>query len=476
MIRTWKCLLGAWAVCSIFCQAGYSQGIEIDELGVARVRPPANAPRPADVLYSDSEQVWFDNFQPPPGVGVDPVTVPQDNSVGYAVTSDVAQILYRINRVNRHYHGLDEDGFTSAGAFVPIQVFDNGNALFAIDPRAFVSDNGRGGVNLGGTFRRYSPQLRRVFVFSNWLDYDRAGRTGAGFAQWGLHMASIGQFWSVRGNIHQPIGQSNEVFNRNLTPRFVGNNISVTNSAWVEDAYGQYDIEFSTPIPYFARFGFEFGVGYYFLDGARSGVEDGHGVSARVETQVTEDIWANALITSDGVFSSNLSLNFEVTLPNGAPSRIFRRLPVQRYLVQSDRRKYRVVRNYSRTSLQSNATSTAQCFIGDDIMVAHIDPNAGGGGDGTFENPFGSLAAFESQSDAVQSQYEIVYVHANNEVDSDSQSQHRRDAVRLPEVAGRRSGPPRLVAAGQLHPDPDGRQQSVPQQQRSARQSGRYAG
>ena len=421
MIRTWKCLLGAWAVCAIFCHAGYSEDVvEIDELGVARVPPPANAPRPADVLYSDSEAVWYNDFQPPPGVGVDPVTVPQDNSVGYAVTSDVAQVLYRINRVNRHYHGLDEDGFTSAGAFVPIQVFDNGNALFAIDPRAFVSDNGQGGVNLGATFRRYSPQLNRVFVFSNWLDYDRAGRSGAGFAQWGLHAASIGQFWSVRSNIHLPVGQSNEIVNRTVTPAFFRNTISLVTNGIIEDAYGQYDIEFSTPIPYFARFGFEFGLGYYYLDGARHGVEDGHGVSTRVETQVTENMWANAYITSDGVFGSNLSLNFEITLPNGAPSRIMRRLPLKQYLVQSDRRKYRVVRNYSRFTTNAAAMSTADCFLGQQINVVHIDPRVGGGGDGTFENPFGSLAAFESQADSIQSQVELIYVHGNNDPDSDA--------------------------------------------------------
>src|SRR5262245_15489584 len=100
MIRTWKCLLGAWAVCSIVCRAGYSQVIEIDQMGVARVQQPATAPRPADVLYSDAEPVWMNDFQPPPGVGVDPVTIPQDNGVGYAVTSDVEQILYRLQRIN----------------------------------------------------------------------------------------------------------------------------------------------------------------------------------------------------------------------------------------------------------------------------------------------------------------------------------------------------------------------------------------
>lgn len=413
MIRTWKCLLGAWAVCAILCRAGYSQVIEIDEVGVARMQPPATAPRPADVLYSDAEPVWLNDFQPPPGVGVDPVTIPEDNGVGYAVTSDVAEILYRIQRTNRHFHGLDDDGFTSAGAFVPLQVFDNGNALFAVDPRAFVSDNGRGGLNLGATFRRYSPRLRRVLVFSNWLDYDRAGQ--AGYAQYGLHAASIGEFWSIRGNINLPVGQSNEVFGRSTTAGFFENTIALTTLGRIEDAFGQYDVEVSSPIPYFARYGFEFGLGYYFLDGARKGAGSGHGVSTRVEAQVTENSWANALVTSDGVFGSNLSLNLEITLPNGAPSRIMRRLPIKQYLVQSDRRIYRVLRDYNRFTSREAAISTRGGFAGDPLTIVHIDPEAGPGGDGTFENPFGSIAEYESLGAGTQSQYEIIYVHSNTD-------------------------------------------------------------
>lgn len=413
MIRTWKCLLGAWAVCAIVGQTGYSQDIVIDELGVARVKPSSTTPRPADVLYSDSETVWTSDFQPPPGVGVDPVTVPNDGSVGYAVTSDVSEILYRINRTNRHFHGLDDDGFTSIGAMIPMQVFDGGNALIVADTRAFVSDNGSGGMNLGLSLRRYSPQLRRVFTVSNWLDYDRAGR--AGYTQWGLHAASIGQFWSVRGNINTPIGQSNQTFSTQTTPTFVGNNLFLTTTGRREVAYGQADIEVSTPIPYFARYGFEWGLGYYFVHGALSGVEHGHGVSTRVEAQVTEDIWANALVTSDGVFGSNLSLNFEVTLPNGAPSRMMRRLPVKSYLTQSDRRIYRVLRDVSRFTSGDAAVSTRGDFAGDDLRIAHIDPDAGPGGDGSFENPFGSVAEYEALPDARQSQFEIVLVRRRDD-------------------------------------------------------------
>lgn len=415
MIRSWKCLLGAWAVCAIAGQVGYSQEIVIDELGVARVKPSSTTPRPADVLYSDSETVWTNDFQPPPGVGVDPVTVPQDAAgVGYAVTGDVGEILYRINRVNRHFMGLDDDGYTSAGALIPAQVFDGGNAIFAFDPRAFVSDSGAGGLNFGVTFRRYAPSLERVFVFSQWLDYDRTGQVG--YAQYGVHAAAIGKYWALRGNINLPVGQSHEFYDRAFSGvEFQENFLVLTNQAKVETAYQRFDAEFSLPIPYFARYGFEFGVGAYYLNGAFRGVEDSPGLSARFETQVTEDIWANALMTQDDVFGSNMSVNFEVTLPNGPPSRMFRRLPVKQYLVQSDKRTYRVIRGIENRPEREIAISTSADFGGDPIFIAHVDPNAAAGGDGTFENPFNSINQLESLADAAQDDYELILVRGRND-------------------------------------------------------------
>jgi len=409
MIRTWKCLLGAWAVCAFVCQSGYSQAIVIDELGTARVQPGPATPRPADVLYSDSEPVWTADFQPPPGVGVDPVTVPDDGSVGYAVTEDAAEILYRIQRTDRHMLGLQDDGYTSAGAFIPLQMYDGGNMLIAVDPRAFVSDSGQGGMNFGITARRYSPRLQRVLVFSQWFDYDRTGQ--AGYAQYGIHAATLGKFWSLRGNINLPVGQSHEFYNRAFTGlAYQGNNLLLTNNAKLETAYQRYDAEFSFPLPYFARFGFEFGVGAYYLNGAFEGVQDSPGASVRFEAQVTEDLWANALMTQDDVFGSNLSLNFELTLPDAPPSRIMRRLPIKQYMVQSDKRMYRVARGIENRPESELATSTNPDFGGGPIVIAHIDPNATTPGDGTFENPFSSVQQYESLADADQDNFELILV------------------------------------------------------------------
>ncbi len=403
MIRTWKCWLGAFAVCALLSPAGSAQVIEGDAFGTARVQPdPLNALRPADGAY---EPIWLDDFQPPPGVGVDIVTVPQDGGVGYAVTNDIEAILYRIGRVNRHYPGLEDDGFTSAGAFIPVQVYDGNSALIAINPRAFVSDNGRGGINLGATMRRYSPQLKRVFVLSNWFDYDQAGHEG--YAQYGIHAATIGQYWSLRGNINLPVGESSNVLRQNFTTEFLNDQLIVHGVGKIEMAYQQFETEFAVPVPYFARYGFELGLGYYYLNGADNGAEDGHGVSTRLEAQVTEDLWANALVTSDGVFGSNLSLNFELTLPNGAPSRIMRRLPTQQYLMASDRRSYRVMRDVAR---YESTTAAVDPKDGNPLRIAHIDPN-GGGGPGVFN----SILAFESLNDAAQADYDIILVRGRND-------------------------------------------------------------
>ncbi|MFO1094739.1 MAG: hypothetical protein U0992_15750 [Planctomycetaceae bacterium] len=47
---------------------------------------------------------------------------------------------------------------------------------------------------------------------------------------------------------------------------------------------------------------------------------------------MSEDLWANTLVSTDPVFGGNVSFNMELTLPNGA-SRLFRRLPIKQYMV-----------------------------------------------------------------------------------------------------------------------------------------------
>ena len=410
MIRTWKCLLGTIAGCALLLtgEAG-AQEIRSNQVGVVRMRPdPLNDTVPADGLQNAEESLWLDDFQPPPGIGVDPVTIPSDNSVGYAVTSNVGDILYRLNYTHRHFYGLD-DGFASAHAFIPLRVMNGGSSLLAIDPRVFVNDDGRGGINFGVTARRYFPNSDRVIATSAWLDYDEGHE--AGYAQFGLYGAIIGRYLTTSAYANIPLGESEEVLASTVSSRFVDDRLALSQLSRVESPYAHYQFEVSTPVPYFSKYGFEYGLGAYALASRADGVKDGFGVSNRIEAQVTEDLTVNTLVTSDGVFGSNLSVNLELTLPNGMPSRMFRRTPVLSHLTRSDNRSYRVLTN---TVSRTRNFSAIDPKDGTPITVAHINPNMPGSGSGV-DDAFGSVSQFESLPDALQSSYDIVLVRGRTD-------------------------------------------------------------
>ncbi len=85
-------------------------------------------------------------------------------SVGYAVSDDPRQVLFRVGRRNGDIYGLNE-GFTNLSAFMPYFT-EADSALWFFQPRLVITDQGRGAANLGFGHRAYSHELDRVFSFS----------------------------------------------------------------------------------------------------------------------------------------------------------------------------------------------------------------------------------------------------------------------------------------------------------------------
>ncbi|MFG0332701.1 MAG: hypothetical protein ACF8TS_04990, partial [Maioricimonas sp. JB049] len=432
MNRTWKCLLGLVAIGAVWSQTAFAQNPESEGVvslggtgavteaappiagdsgteGAIRLGTPPTAP-PADTPQG-VQRTRFEEYQPPPGVFLDP-NVPVDPGVGYAVTQDPASVLYRVGRINRNYIGIEE-GYTNLNAFIPVRYADNQSVL-AVNPRLNITDQGRAAANVGLTHRIYDPVLDRVFSVSGWYDYDD-GHAGE-YHQLGMHFASIGQFFSLRGGFTLPIGDTHTTFGTtNLgMGRIEGSNILVDVAQSVETAYQQYEIEASTPIPLLGRYGFDFGLGFYYLNS--HGFQDTPGISTRVEAQLTEDFWLNTRITSDKVYGSNLSVNFELTLPDGPPAQFFRPNPVRQALFASDRRNYRVateVTQIVRTVVVSGDDGGGGGGGGggrSNLTIATIDPNKLSSGDGTFENPFMSVEEYMSLTPAQRDRFSVVYV------------------------------------------------------------------
>jgi hypothetical protein len=331
----------------------------------------------------------------------------QGQGVGYAATQDVTQVLYRVQHTQGEIYGAN-NGYTSLNAFVPVAT-DGADALWWIQPRANVTNDGRGMANLGGGYRWYTPDDNRVWGASMWWDGD--GGHHSWYNQLGAHFSSVGKYLSWRGGFALPIGSTTDDWGRQVSDIFfIEDGIGFNVASNHETAYRRYDIEAATPLPYLGRYGWEVGVGMYYLQAPLA--EDSLGVSTRVEAQITEDLWINALVTSDEIFGGNLSINMELTLPDGAPSRWFRPKRVRDALTETDKRNYRVAAATTTVLSQERAIDPED---GTPIRVAHIDPNLAGPGNGTFENPFESVFAYDSLDDLTQATYDIIFVRRRDD-------------------------------------------------------------
>ncbi|QDT57064.1 hypothetical protein Pan44_51290 [Caulifigura coniformis] len=331
----------------------------------------------------------------------------QGQGVGYAATQDVTQILYRAQHVQGEIYGAN-NGYTSLNAFVPLGT-SGSDALWYIQPRANVTNDGRGMANLGVGYRFYTPDDNRVWSATFWWDGD--GGHHSWYNQLGAHFASVGKYLTWRGGFALPIGSTTDQYGAAVgSTFFVDDNVGLNIVSQLETAYRRFDLEASMPLPYLGRYGWEAGVGTYYLHADKA--ENSMGVSARVEAQVTEDFLINTLVTSDEIFGGNLSVNMEFTLPDGAPSRWFRPKRVRDALTESDKRNYRVAAGTQSVTTQTLAIDPND---GNPLRIAHIDPNATAPGTGFVQSPYMSILEFESLADGIQSDYDIILVQARND-------------------------------------------------------------
>ncbi len=345
---------------------------------------------------------------------------PAGNDIGYAVTNDPHDVLFRVGRRSGQIYGID-DGFTSFQGFFSEETYED-LAIWYFNPRLAITDQGRGVMNLGVGHRAYNPDLNRVFSVSAWWDYD-TGHQGS-YNQLGLSFAMIGQNFTFRANGNWVLDKD-EVNTGVIpigNPRLENGMIVQDQLQLVEQAYHQADFEVSRPVYGLGRYGFEYGLGAYALFG--SDADDAVGVSARIESQVTEDLWVNAIYTNDSEFDSNVSFNFELTVPNAPPSRWFRRPKVRDQLRSSDRRYYRVAT--TEIARMSTATMTQN---GAPLRLAIIDPNVQPedpitgvalGGAGTLDDPYRSTLDYMNVPVPERSQFGIVFVRRRSDLTDDN--------------------------------------------------------
>ncbi len=304
-----------------------------------------------------------------------------------------------------------EDGQVSIGlrSFAPLGsglMFFKGQFDFA--PNS-VED---GGVNIGGGFRRLYPGVlaggtTRVFGISAWYDGD-VTRAKNYFNQFGVSLESLGDLWDLRVNGNIPLGKTRQVGGElTLTDELCYSDNFLGRTTWSTADYASSVVEFEVARRVLDRNAWVFGGGYSLHDDEMS--DFGYKLGAR--GYLNENLLLELKVSDDDIFGTNVIFGVVCFL---------RRLPTCRQgpCDICSRLREPVIRNEYIATRQEPARGCLPLTDEDDefIRVVHVDSNATGSGDGTFESPLTSLDDVFGNSQ----QDDIVLVHSGSTFNGES--------------------------------------------------------
>ena len=336
-------------------------------------------------------------------------SVPSENdpatsgALGYSLTRPFGP-LFRVDRRSGDGPAFDSN-YTNVNLFVPMHLDPGRNMLFW-NLHASMTDDSDWFGNLGMGYRWYSEQLNRIQGLSWWLDVDNHAET---YYRAGFSYESLGQYLDLRANVSHVIGRDDALLQSNFTNlnQFTGNIINLTRFDRRETAYSTADFEVGGPVPFLGQYGFNAYGGAYWHRASTDGTV---GVKARLQALVTENVALGLTYTHDNEFDTNVFLSAEFTFPSGLiPKQVFRAKDVKMRMADSVQRWWRIPTRIDEATFTQGAINAAD---GQPFFVVHIDPDAPNGplsGDGTWENPFGSMQAFLNAGNNPNT--DIIHVH-----------------------------------------------------------------
>lgn len=364
-----------------------------------------------DVSYQDVPRGYAPYKQPDPQTMV--VNEYIDNGAGLVPLGPQAfQPIFRLDKGIGGGIGYD-DGYSNLGVLLPFTI-DPDNSMLFLDLRAMVTDKGAGGVNLGAGWRGYSDTVDKIFTFAGWYDYD--GGHFQDYHQIGVSGEVIGQYLIGRVNGYFDVNSNEAVVSNNLSGNAVysANRIVLDRVLRSESSYGGVDAEIGGPLPVLGKFGIDAFVGgyYYSSDSDKSA----SGVKFRAEANINDWWQMGVSYAKDSVFGSNAWMNVTLSIPEGRSDKWMRPKTIRQRMYQPMQRNYRVVANIKETTNQELAINPDD---GLPYTVQHIDPDFAGAGNGNFETPFGSVAAYNASPPS--SVTDIIFVKDGNTLNLDGQ-------------------------------------------------------
>ncbi len=324
--------------------------------------------------------------------------------------------------------GAGYDGFSRLEGFLPLRTSDHSLAFLEGNWR--LHENNHQGMTALLGYRRFDPESDRVW--GGYIGYDNRATPHSLFHQLGLGFESLGNI-DFRINGYIPLGQSRNLYQTDrfdsgsqTTALYFRNHYLMYDSLrmfgetrFYENALGGFDAELGGRV---LRFGDQTGLrayaGLYHYNGPS--VAPIWGWRARLEAKPSDTMTLGLALQSDRYFGTNLVASIGVSFPGSSQLR----RPLQdseTYLPRLAEAVQRqpvipVIAN-TETDIFTEARIgeiAKNPVTGQPWIFRHVTLGAGGG-DGTFENPFGAVQAAlnTTQSDGNH----IVYVDIGRNLD-----------------------------------------------------------
>ncbi|NJR51788.1 MAG: right-handed parallel beta-helix repeat-containing protein [Leptolyngbyaceae cyanobacterium CSU_1_3] len=269
--------------------------------------------------------------------------------------------------------------------FVPLAQ-KPGQALTFFEGRAlYDTDNAAFGGNLLVGYRKLDPQTKRIV--GGYVAYDNRDTGNSFFHQLGAGVETLGDDWDARLNAYVPVGTT-----RNQLGEAFGN-ASFQQNSLVLDRFRQYeaglagvDVEYGRKLTNLGQNGSLRGyAGLYYYAG--NGGDDALGGRVRLAARVNEFAAVGLTVQHDSLFDTRAYVNVGLSFPGNAARGEAASPSIVTRLGGSVERTISVTVDEQRDRDRVLALSPA---TNQPLQIVHA--NLGGsGGNGTFENPYGSF-------------------------------------------------------------------------------------
>lgn len=258
------------------------------------------------------------------------------------------------------------------------------------DLRGFVSNDALFGGNFGIGYRHLREDLNSWFGVSGWFDVD--GTSGKNFQQFGLSFEAFVDRFELRSNVYLPITDDHVYSSTVGNERIVGNQLFYSRYVDQGTALNGVDLEAGYNLPVKDIHQLRGYVGYYHFQGGPSGGINGF--KTRLEGVINNSVTAQVMYTTDELYGNNVMVGCTITFPWGSSH------PASKWKGNVPSPFRFVERNYNvivdRGVMVTDGLLAYNPLTNRAYNIRQVSTGAAAGGNGTFANPYATVAAAQS--------------------------------------------------------------------------------